>query len=524
MKSYLLAFVLLFLTACNNSPYETQSAREQDELKGLVKKVFTIEYSAINSFGQGDIIRDRPITSHIIVYDSLGNRINKTDLFFADIELVDENTFNENGMISEYVHYYKNGGVATRSYKYNDKGDLTHDISRNYNGYSMTTYNIRYNNLGQKTHSISNDGTYTEVTTYKYKGLNLIEELEDKSYGLFKNTYSYDKNNNRIQEKHYVDNTWTKTINNYYNELNQLVKRKTISAFNKRETIEGYEFYSYDNYGRKIDYIKTKIEDYDSNDIISRTSWHYDNDSATTPDLIQKWNSDGILYYNKSFVVFTTNKDTSAYITYNNDEIEKISIKEKRKNGSYYKDYRVETESEKTTYNYLEGRLVSVIRPNGDAMTFEYDNNELIKTIETTSGDLNIKEISHYKNGNLQKTYVYNTENDTLFYQKSYSYTGNSKDGTITTTTNIVKNNIEKKQIDIYTEGKKTQSIYVGPDGISRTRNYIYNEYGDLTQIHGDNHPITFAYIYDSHGNWTRKTSIFGDDSFLITERVIEYF
>ena len=73
MKSFSVLLLGCFFVSCANQPSKTD--RENENFKGLVKSVLTIEYNALDKFGEGKITRNDPSFwgSEYVLFDSIGN-------------------------------------------------------------------------------------------------------------------------------------------------------------------------------------------------------------------------------------------------------------------------------------------------------------------------------------------------------------------------------------------------------------------------------------------------------------------
>lgn len=120
--------VLVLLCSCDNNVNKT--AREEAGFKGLVKKVLSIDYEAIDKFGEGKIVTGKPESfgAYMEEYDTLGNVISHTDYYLNNKYISSEAIFDKNGIELKYTAYESNGDIDFE-FLYNDKGQQISWIS-----------------------------------------------------------------------------------------------------------------------------------------------------------------------------------------------------------------------------------------------------------------------------------------------------------------------------------------------------------------------------------------------------------
>ena len=315
MKAINLLSIVLLLSSCNNVKQE--SARENAGFRGLVKKVISIDYDAIDRFGEGEIITSKPqaFGSNIIVYDSIGNIINKRDFYFKKRIISTEMFFNEKGQWTKWISYDDDEKVQfSQTFEYNEHGDKIKEIDLLDGDTENIT--IKYNDQGQKTYEKKD--LYT--TTYKYDGKNLIEKTATWKFGYYYSSvdvtkYKYDEQNNLVEENEYDDGKLEKVKKYEYD-----IKGNRTKYYQKDEKgkIE-CNFYKYDEYNRVIDILTTNGEDYNNSDILSRVKNFYANNLTNTPYRKQKWNEKGELISDNYDICFMASVDTISQVSLDKD-------------------------------------------------------------------------------------------------------------------------------------------------------------------------------------------------------------
>lgn len=490
-----------------------ESAKENAGLRGPVKEVISIDYEAINKFGNGEIMIRKPqyYGSSIQTYDSLGNIINEKEYYLDKCNISFEMFYDDKGNWTKWISYNDDEEkVISYQYEYNDKGDRIKEIDL-LDG-DIEIIEIKYNDKGQKTSSIERDDLFTTTYTYNYDGDNIVEETRTFKSRFYKSTdvtrYEYNEQNKLVGKVEY-DNG--KLSDKYeYDKNGNMVFHKEIE-----DGKTTYEFNKYDEVNRLQEYIKTNKENYANNDIIEKRKYYYTNDSTQTASRIQSWNENGELESDNRIIHFVLDNDTTAQVSLSKDnDINRIS-RDVKKDGEQYTSYKIESSHFETIYNYNEGKLVSQYCTNGNSINFEYNKNKLVKKTEKLKGGREV--ITLYKKGLELSSTSYddnNVETSTL----TFTYEGNKKNG---------------KVMRIYTskDGGHINTETTYKDGKVSTLKendniyeYSYNEQGDVIEIKATDGSVQkYEYKYDVFGNWVKRI-YYNNNDITITERSIEYF
>lgn len=515
MKAINFLLIALLLSSCNNAKKE--SARESAGLRGLVKKVISIDYDAIDRFGEGEIITTKPqaFGSNIIVYDSLGNIINKRDFYFRERTISSEMFLNEKRQWTKWISYDDTEKVEfSKSFEYNEQGDKIKEIDL-LDG-DIENIKIKYNEQGQKIYE-KND-LYT--TTYKYDGKNLIEKIATWRIGYFSTVYirkyKYNEQNNLVEETEYNDGKLEEVKKYEYD-----TKGNKIKYYIKNEKGKIIcEFYKHDEYNRVIDILTTNGEDYNNSDILSREKYFYVDNLANTPYRIQTWNEKGELISDNYDVCFMVLGDTISQVSLDKENNITYIVRLAQKGNNLHRiSYKIESDPTTTTYNYADNKLVSQYDSDGHSINYEYNKDELIKKTEELKRN---KIITLYDNEQEKSITSYDNNNKVL-WNKILSYEGNDKNGK-----RICKMNSKEdgdSSIETIYVNKKIAKTIETSKGITVTSEYTYNEHGDITEIKSTNGELRkYTYEYDPFGNWIKRISYNKDGLSYVTERFIEYF
>ena len=486
-KTSLLLFTMLLLASCTQ--IEKQSARELDGLRGPVNKVFTISYDAIDKFGEGEIVTGKPRSygSDIVIYDSLGNVIRRNHLHLKS-KLSAEMSFDKNGRLTRWINYDDYERISYNySYEYNEYGDQVKEIDLKDNEEEYTK--IIYNEQKQKIYSKDDFRTIT----YKYEGKNLVEKTTKWSFSTDVTKYVYDDNNNLIEEVEYDDGILDEVNKYEYDANGNKIKSVKIDDKGQKKCV----FYKYDSFDRAIDIITTTDENFANGNIVERVKRYYANDStAVIPYHIQKWNDKGEMISDSYNVYFKISGDTVAEVSFSTkDGVKSLVRKEKKSENEHNVYYKIESSSATTTYNYVDGKLVYEYDSEGRSSTYEYDKEELIKSTEKWDGG---KAEILYKNGRVSNRTYFDDDNN-ISSTTTFTYEGDAENGTETSVYCSEQDNYTSKTT--FVNGRRTQVINTS-NGITVTKNFIYNEFGDIVLIEStDGSNSKFIYEYDSYGN-----------------------
>ena len=157
-------------------------------------------------------------------------------------------------------------------------------------------------------------------------------------------------------------------------------------------------------------------------------------------------------------------------------------------------------------YDYKNGQLNKITfinsrKKESPIATFKYDNGG--RLIERTDYITGVK-------GSTITHYTYNA-NDSIISSKKYKST-------------TPKNTTIQQYID----GKVVSSTETIGKQTTQKR-YAYNDKGDLIKItttknNKDTENITYEYLYDETGNWTKQSMFINGTLNIVRQRVIEYF
>lgn len=481
-------------------------------LRGLVKKVVSIDYNAIDRFGEGEIITSKPkaFGSYIMVYDSIGNVIDKRDFYFRKRNISMETDFNEKGKRVKWISYDDDEKVTyLETYEYNEHGDLIKEVDLLDGDTKNIT--IKYNEQGQKV--FEKKDFYT--TTYKYEGKNLIEKTAIWKIGNYSSVdvtkYKYNNQNYLIEENSYDG------VKKYeYDSKGNRTKYYKKDEKGKIECV----FYKYDEYNRVIDVLTTNGEDYNNSDILSRVKNIYANNLTRTPYCKQIWNEKGELISNIHDVCFIVSGDTISKASLNKDNnITSIVRLVKKGNKLHQISYDIESDPTVITYNYINNKLVSQYDSEGCSIFYEYNKNELVKKTEAFRKS---KVITLYDEEQETSITSYDEDNKVL-WSKTLSYEGNAEYGKIIYIMDSKGN--RDCSVEKYFINGKIAKIIETTQGIPVTSEYTYNEQGDVIEVKStDGNLRKYVYEYDPFGNWTKRITYNKGSVSSVTERSLEYF
>lgn len=529
--------VLVLLCSCDNNVNKT--AREEAGFKGLVKKVLSIDYEAIDKFGEGKIVTGKPESfgAYMEEYDTLGNVISHTDYYLNNKYISSEAIFDKNGIELKYTAYESNGDIDFE-FLYNDKGQqiswisyddgkLKHSMKYEYNDKGdkikeidllegdVQNIQIKYNELGKKTW-LKDD---FRTITYEYENELLKKETSTFQVGYIYRSvdvtnYKYNSKGQLIEELSYDNGKLKKNERYEYNENNQKVKY-VIERDGKVEC----KFYKYDDFGRLIDVLETDGENPDNSVVKGRNKLFYANNNAAEAYRKQFWDETGKLKYDNYDMCFLMSEDTLSVVSFNIDnEITNIKRFMKKGENLHRINYRTDCDPDVINYNYVSGLLISKTDESGHTTNYEYEKDELIKKTEET---FNGKTITLYED-QLPISQTKYDNNNRIEWSETIEYDGDLRNGK---TTRTIKNKDNEEVVETtYKNGVVVQRRDFSK-GVTLISDYTYNDNGDLIEVKcTDGSSRKYSYEYDPFNNWLKRTCITQNGTTKITERSIEYF
>lgn len=267
---------LFILTGCSNKKNDLKKAN----LKGRVKKITEVRYSAKEKFGE--VIKDT---------------VEETTTF----------AFNDKGFLSEKVNFHIDGSInRTEKFEYDSKGSLLKKVAYDPHGKPIQSWLYEYesqNNL-VKMQNIFGEKEILQHETYKYdeNGF-LIESTSYKEDGTVstKCTYKNDKNGNCL-ERLYKNNDFIEVHKQKHNAQNKLIEQEIFMnnlVFSKREfkyigddLIEEISYPS--SYSPATTTWKYEYKTFDEKGNWTTKILHWDNGTNNTVALTER----KIIYYN----------------------------------------------------------------------------------------------------------------------------------------------------------------------------------------------------------------------------------
>ena len=238
-------------------------------LKGPVKAVYTLEFDAVNAYGEG-VVLDKPSLDDLTIrcFDSQGNQtIRKTfNISYCDLRQVDKH--NSQGQLLETRYYYKGKCSGSFIYEYNLKGEKTKCISAG--------------NLG----------------------IDFLDQGTTFSY-----SYQHDKNGRIVVEEDYTDGRLSTVINTEYDELGRIKKTYSESpvyghdqteyqyiedGYIKQRQFDGYNYKEFNLEKWVFDKKACRNDKYvyeENGKLIGKISYYYDRDSIIFME--EYWDADG---------------------------------------------------------------------------------------------------------------------------------------------------------------------------------------------------------------------------------------
>jgi hypothetical protein len=216
----------------------------------------------------------------------------------------------------------------------------------------------------------------------------------------------------------------------------------------------------------------------------------------------EKYNEKGQIIEWKKF-----NPDSSLdfkYIYFYNELGQEFEAKQYGANDSllYRWDSKFDKKGNRIEYiaytfqGKLIGRNTSKFNRKGKEIVWKLHNNDVFSDVSIYSKKrYNLK-------GQMTSSKSYEA-NGQLYFSKHFKYDRNG---------NLIEERVVYDKTNRYTS------------------TYIYNKAGDMTQSNGYNfkkrksHSAYFEYVYDSTGNWIKKTEFRNKKIYFTTEREIEYF
>lgn len=489
MKSFSVLLLGCFFVSCANQPSETD--RENENFKGLVKSVFTIEYNALDKFGEGDIVRDEPDYwgTEYIEFDSIGNYTHKNTYTLRNVKKDTKSIYDENGF-EIYWASYDDEGKDIRwgdKIKYDEKGNEIERLDIK-NG-EITKGETKYDEYGNLIYHLHNgDKTY-----YEYIDNRLVEEKDIFSWGSpWITTYKYDKNGNQIeQRRNFQDKSY----------------RVWHYTFDKNNRISTW----------KRSFAKTEKSDLDLEIFVKNI---YASDSVSSPFIVEEWDKNGILTGKEHYFWVHNHIDTLSCIQLNKDFTISM-IKCITKHNGQKEALSYEIKSEKFTsenFNIVNGKKVSSIDEDGRECIYEYEGDKLIKETHQYSDD---KLIITYENGKKKTVTSYDKHNKVLSMSE-FKYNGDANNGIIKVTLKGKdgKSEINEMIIENGNVVKETFSL----NGVPTTITMKYNSFGDIIEQTEGNKITTYKYEYDKLNNWITKNIFVNGKIDKIIERAIVYY
>ena len=129
---FLFGIITTFFFSCSNG--NKQSDREVNGIKGNVKSILSIDYNAIDKFGQGNIVKERPkaFGTEYSQYDSLGNILEHKYYYFSKCQKQYESEDNKDGHCIKWISFDDDDDSQIKygsEYKYDNKGNKTLNTS-----------------------------------------------------------------------------------------------------------------------------------------------------------------------------------------------------------------------------------------------------------------------------------------------------------------------------------------------------------------------------------------------------------
>lgn len=484
---YMITSMLAAIFAGCSEAYVLKTDKENDNLKGNVKSVMSMDFKAIDKFGEGIIAKGDPQTFGTVFkeYDTLGMYKEIMHYCIEDINKWGTYIYENNGNQRRYEHRkddYKiiSGDIETLD----DKGTVIEKIDLSSG--KVYKYQAKYDNEGNL---IYYKDRYT-INNYKYE-------------------------NGRVVQKTVYENVFERTvIYEYEYDANGNMVKEIRSSKEWKDKV--YFFTKYDQFNREIDFYNSKVDNPSTDDIIYRYKYYYENDSSKRYNISKTWSANAEKPNEIRYVWFTNSNDTTCQLELNEKfEIEHIENILKEQNKTIKRKYGVKGEmSSHIKYHYENAKLTSMTNNNGYKVLYKYNNNGDLFEAEEINGD--IKHITTYVNQKPKSRILFGEEDTRL----EYDY---KKDGDIeiVTETYFKSGNKDYTEQTIYKNGKKIKYI----DAKSETIEYLYNDNGDLqSKKNNEGDESKYVYEYDKEGNWIKRITFKNGIPNEITERAITYY
>ena len=488
MKNFSVLLLGCIVVSCTNQEIKTD--RELENIKGAVKSVLTIEYNALDKFGEGKITRNEPrfFGSEYVLYDSIGNYLKQYSYSMDNAKKTAKYIYDENGFNIHYEYYDDEGKDVSWGYKIinDEKGTEIESIDLEdgtvYKGEAK--YDVNGNLV------FHNDKYYK--TYYEYIDNKLIEDKEVSHYGTITNTtYKYDNNGNLIERRCSWDDT-----KRLYQYIRDDKNRLTLYKINK---------------------INNKTSDVELEEILK---YYYSSDSTKNAHIIETWDKNGELKEKVYFFWVHNHKDTISCITLDTDfKIKKIRNIVKLNNQAEDIYYDVKSSFfQETDYTIVNGKKVSSIDNNGWQRIYEYQDDELIKLTHSFNDE---KRIILYENGKEKSSILYDKHNKVISSDE-VEYSGNLENGTILTTSKDKNGKVSTNEV-VIENGKIIKQNYE-VNGIPSTVIRKYNSFGDIIESTEGADKTTYEYQYDKFNNWITQYKFVNGKIKNITDRAILYY
>ena len=478
-----------FAVSCANQTQQQKNTLQQEGLKGHVKAVYSLNYEGVNRFGEGQIVKGDPnlVGSFYKTYDTTGFVATEKTFYVLDCQKDYESTYNSLGQRIKWVSY-ENGSIKyNEEYEFDEHGNEVKEIDLIKK--KTTNYKNTYDGEGRLI--MCNEGWRTIVYDYYDNG-----KLKKKT-----TKYRYTKDNS----EEYI-----------YDDRGNLVELIDNSYFG-----ESYYFYRYDDKNRRTDVMNCDGEDPET----AKIKWKYTNyfidDVARIPYMVKKWDEDGKLS-NTTYTMYMVNLNDTLTTIKMEEGFNPVRITVNSQKGSNRINTGYEIKSgvlNDKTYNYLEGRIVSVTYDSGHNDYYEYDKGKLVKATKMINDKEKI--IETYEKGRLVTAISYDSHNKPK-NTVNYTYKGTEDNGSKLIVSTDKDNKTEQTEL-FYQNGRLTKRINT-VNGLAITTTFQYNENGDvITASSSDGTAINYSYIYDGMGNWIQR-AIQDGEKITITERDIRYY
>lgn len=472
--------------SCTETPV-LKSDIENDNLRGQVKSVISMDFKAIDKFSEGIIEKGDPQSfgTEIIEYDTLG--------FYKEIKRY----YLEK--IDKWGTYIYENNKNQRRYEHREDGYI---ISSG----NVETLDDKGTVIEEK--DLSSGKTYKYQAKYDNEG-NLIYYKDRYTV----NNYKYA--NGKVIQKSVYENVFERTVvYEYEYDVNGNMIKEIRSSKEWKDKV--YFFTKYDQFNRKIDSYNSKVENPSNDDIIYRFKYYYENDSSKRYNLSKSWFENTEEPTETRYIWFTNSNDTTCQLEFN----EKLEIKHidnilKGKDRVIKRKYGVKgVISNHTKYHYKNAQLASKTNNDGYKALYKYNNNGELYEVEEINGVT--KYITTYVNHKPKSRIKYGDEDTRLEYD--YKKDGDTDILLVTCYENGTQKYTEQT---FFKNGRKIKYI----DADSEIFEYFYNDNGELQNTKSSNgDEVKYTYEYDKKGNWIKQINFRNGLPDEITERAITYY